>query len=330
MVDLFTFSIEDSVEFVSGGAFSADKHWKHDTRRHKGDYELIICIKGPVFLSVKNIEYELNVNDILLVPPFQKLTGTRQSTTSISFYWFHFFLPDKTLVFQNKKVDDLSIDHQNPQTIILPKTFRLATLDNLTIIIYQLLSINFTLEKSVNNYYDRKSADYLMTMILLEISKEIVQTSSLSVNNPIINHLEEWIRINLYRSPSVIEMANEVNLNPQYLSRLFKQVVGVPPKQYCIQMKIKTAQSLLVRTNMTIKEISDNTYFKNEKLFMKQFKKLNGMTPSQYRKQFTDIYHNNQNISPIVPIPDKLTKKIDSIPDETQYQENLSNFKNTD
>ncbi|MDH5109652.1 AraC family transcriptional regulator, partial [Lentilactobacillus kefiri] len=64
-----------------------------------------------------------------------------------------------------------------------------------------------------------------------------------------------------------------------------------------------------------IKEISANAYFEGEKLFMRQFKQLTGMTPSEYRAQFDEIYHNNQVISPTLPIPEEITKHLKDVPD---------------
>lgn len=56
-------------------------------------------------------------------------------------------------------------------------------------------------------------------------------------------------------------------------------------------------------------------FFKNEKLFLRQFRKSIGITPSQYRAQFSKIYHNNQVINPVLPIPEEITKHLTDIPD---------------
>lgn len=39
------------------------------------------------------------------------------------------------------------------------------------------------------------------------------------------------------------------------------------------------------------------------------------MTPSEYRAQFDEIYHNNQVISPTLPIPEEITKHLKDVPD---------------
>lgn len=159
-------------------------------------------------------------------------------------------------------------------------------------------------------------ANYFITMIIMSISKlTLNQLDFKTKDTERINRLKEWIRTNLYKSPTVQDMADVMQLNPQYLSRLFKKVVGIPPKQYVLQLKLHTAQALLIKTNLSIKEISANAYFEGEKLFMRQFKQLTGMTPSEYRAQFDEIYHNNQVISPTLPIPEEITKHLKDVPD---------------
>lgn len=194
---------------------------------------------------------------------------------------------------------------------MIPEKIRMANLDQLLILSHQLLNTD------IQNPYDRKTANYLATMMLLEISKLTLSqlTTDRTSEAERISRVKEWIRTNLYRSPSVLDMANEVQLNPQYFSRLFKRITGIPPKKYLLQLKLQTAQALLIRTSLSIKEISDNAYFENEKLFMRQFKQFTGVTPSEYRAQFDQIYHNNQVISPTLPIPEAITKHLKDVPD---------------
>lgn len=309
-MDYYTFDIDNTVTFMVGGVFTAQKGWKRSPRYHHGDYELIICTQGPLYIKLVDTEYTLNTNDILFVPPYKLMAGTRLSPGNVEFYWLHFILPENMKVFENTNLESLAIDRQNPKVFVIPRQFRFTNLDHLIVLIHQLLN------SDVQNVYDRKIANYFSTMILMEISKSTLNQLTYETSDiERIDRLKEWIRANLYKSPSVVDMAEEVQLNPQYLSRLFKKVTGVPPKKYLLQLKIQTAQALLVRTNLSIKEISAGSYFENEKLFMRQFKQFCGMTPSKYRAQFDEIYHNNQIISPVLPIPEEITKHLNDVPD---------------
>lgn len=310
-MNYYRFSINDIVIFMVGGVFTAQKGWKHNLRYHQGDYELIICTKGPLFITVGDQDYRLASNELLLVPPYALMKGSQPSPNDIEFYWLHFILPKDTQLVKNIDPVELSGDDAGASRLLIPEKIRMANLDQLLILSHQLLNTD------IQNPYDRKTANYLATMMLLEISKLTLSqlTTDRTSEAERISRVKEWIRTNLYRSPSVLDMANEVQLNPQYFSRLFKRITGIPPKKYLLQLKLQTAQALLIRTSLSIKEISDNAYFENEKLFMRQFKQFTGVTPSEYRAQFDQIYHNNQVISPTLPIPEAITKHLKDVPD---------------
>lgn len=309
-MNYYRYSIDDIVTFMVGGVFTAHKGWKHNPRYHHGDFELIVCTKGQLHVKVAEQEYSLGPNELLLIPPYTLMSGTRPSPADVEFYWLHFILPKDTQLLTNADISSLIDDEKSLSDIVIPQQFKLPDLDYLTILIHQLLNTN------LQNAYDRKTANYFMSMIIMNISRlALNQLDVRTRDSERITRLKEWIRTNLYQSPTVQEMADVLQLNPQYLSRLFKKVVGIPPKQYVLQLKLHTAQALLIKTNLSIKEIAGNAYFESEKLFMRQFKQFTGMTPSEYRSQFDEIYHNNQVISPTLPIPEEITKHLKDVPD---------------
>ncbi len=224
MTNYYSFSIDDVVTFMVGGIFSAHKGWKHNPRYHHGDFELIICTKGKLHLRVAKQEYTLEPNDLLLVPPYILMSGTEPSPGDVEFYWLHFILPKDTKVFESTNSLTLSDKDESPKHILIPQQFKIPNLDYLTILIHQLLNTN------QKNAYDRKMANYFITMIIMSISKlTLNQLDFKTKDTERINRLKEWIRTNLYKSPTVQDMADVMQLNPQYLSRLFKKVVGIPP-----------------------------------------------------------------------------------------------------
>ncbi|WP_249778589.1 AraC family transcriptional regulator [Lentilactobacillus dabitei] len=302
-MDSVMFPKNEIVTFMIGGNFSADAGWKHKLRYHHGDYELIICVKGPINLLVGDETVTLNANDIYIVPPYTSMKGTEPSDRSIEFYWLHFLLPTKPAASQDQSQ---SLDNPHEiQNLIIDNSYHLQSLDELLILTHQLLAVD------VSGTYSTQQQNLLMTLILTVIGNLANKTESDEKNRTVVNQLKEWIRANIYRSPTLTDIANETQLNRQYVSRLFKKFVGMSPKHYMIQLKIQTAQALLIRTNLSIKEISGYAYFSNDKLFMKQFKQVTGVTPSSFRSEYRKIYHNNQVIDPVLPIPEEITQKLD-------------------
>lgn len=69
-------------------------------------------------------------------------------------------------------------------------------------------------------------------------------------------------------------------------SRLLKQETDSTPHQLWLDHKIGEAQSLLVKSELSVKEISKALGFRDEFYFSRLFKKKEGVSPTQYRRQF--------------------------------------------
>lgn len=85
---------------------------------------------------------------------------------------------------------------------------------------------------------------------------------------------------------SLKTIAEELHLSVVYLGQLFKKETDLSFNQYLNQVRIKKAQEMLLETQQTINEISEAVGYNNTNYFSKMFKKLNGLTP----KEFRDIY----------------------------------------
>ena len=69
------------------------------------------------------------------------------------------------------------------------------------------------------------------------------------------------------------------------LRKAFKNVVGVSPGQYVLNIKIQKAAQMLQETNLTISEIATKTGFENEFYFSRIFKSKMKATAGSYRKK---------------------------------------------
>ena len=75
-----------------------------------------------------------------------------------------------------------------------------------------------------------------------------------------------------------------LNMNPDYVNRVFKQETGMTIKEYTIHKRIQKAQELLTTTDLTISEVAMSVGYDNFSYFIKLFKKQTQYTPKQYKK----------------------------------------------
>ncbi len=80
-------------------------------------------------------------------------------------------------------------------------------------------------------------------------------------------------------------LAQSVNLSPTRLWYLFKAETGTPPARYLRTLRMQDAATLLANTFLSVKEIIARVGFTDESHFVRDFKRIHGLTPTEYRKQ---------------------------------------------
>lgn len=111
----------------------------------------------------------------------------------------------------------------------------------------------------------------------------LTKEHSLSQYSPIIKQALTFINLNLASNLTVKKVALEVNLSPDYLTRLFKKELGVTVITYINQKRIYRSLNLLKTTNLSIEEIRDLIGLSNTSYFYTLFKREIGISPKQYR-----------------------------------------------
>ncbi|HBA60245.1 MAG TPA: hypothetical protein DCZ92_05420 [Elusimicrobia bacterium] len=100
-----------------------------------------------------------------------------------------------------------------------------------------------------------------------------------------IAHVKLFLSRNASRKVSLKDAAAAVCLNPKYLSRLFQEHAGVGFNEYRLRLKLQEAKALLTGTGCNVDQVSDKLGYQNTGSFIRQFKKLSGLTPAGYRKK---------------------------------------------
>lgn len=102
-----------------------------------------------------------------------------------------------------------------------------------------------------------------------------------------------FIEDNLHRDMYVDEVSQFVGLSRSRFCHLFKSEVGMPFTQYVKQRRMVKASRLLETTFEPIKAIAYEVGYNNPDYFESEFKKVYGLTPSEYRvKHVTDTREN--------------------------------------
>lgn len=94
-----------------------------------------------------------------------------------------------------------------------------------------------------------------------------------------------YIRTDLTENLSLSSLAEMLNVNPSYLSTLFKKEIGIPVTEYVNRCRITQAQHLLRATDLPIKDVAHRCGISDLNYFTRMFKRITGTTPKAFRTQ---------------------------------------------
>lgn len=139
----------------------------------------------------------------------------------------------------------------------------------------------------IESLEDEDALNYLNAVMLMDFMTQIKSgiVYSKTTTSTLIQNTLSYIDQHLYDDLSLTQVADVLESNSSYLSRLFKQEVGIPFTEYIHHSRIKKAQHLLLLTDLSIVDISNKLGYTTQSHFTKTFKKICGVTPKQYKQE---------------------------------------------
>jgi two-component system response regulator YesN len=108
--------------------------------------------------------------------------------------------------------------------------------------------------------------------------------NSIDYSNRIVQATKEYLETHYAEDISLDYIAEQVNISPQYFSKLIKKSTGYNFIDWLSILRVKKAKELLTNSNFTVKEVCFMVGYKDPNYFSRIFKKRIGITPSEYIK----------------------------------------------
>jgi AraC-like DNA-binding protein len=99
---------------------------------------------------------------------------------------------------------------------------------------------------------------------------------------PAVRYLEQHFREHVQLS----ELTEHCGLSSTHIHRQFQRLLRMSPTEYLLALRLQEARRLLATTDEPLSVIAVNTGFFDQSHFTKRFRKVTGMTPTQFRKTF--------------------------------------------
>jgi len=181
----------------------------------------------------------------------QKLSYNKASVTMLRFYMFEITEVLMELINEIYQFDEVAKDMHN----------KLITALNADV--------------SMDEHFD----------LFSEIIKKMCNDAgSVEKNNDVAMRIAEYIDKNYADiNLNIATLSNALNLSGRYISAVFKKETGMGILDYIGKVRIDKVKTMLAETYMTIDDIFKKVGFTNKITFIRVFKKIEGITPSQYR-----------------------------------------------
>ncbi len=219
--------------------------------------ELIYVTEGTLYLSVDKKKIILEAGDIYAVRRYATISGNRASNGACSFYNVSFYCNLEKYEAIYGKIMKISSRASYAETLF----------DNMRL---------FSHKDRRERYLLDASLLLLLDILCDSLVKEPERTK--------INGILTYINDNISSSLTVEEISGHFHYCGDYMSKIFRQQVGMTLKQYVIERKLSAAKRLLSASDISLVKVGQSVGFEDVELFEKFFKYHIGTTPKKYRE----------------------------------------------
>ncbi|MDR4945347.1 helix-turn-helix domain-containing protein [Neobacillus cucumis] len=261
----------------------------HINRNKIGVFDLLVVTKGQLFMGEDNHKFKVGRGNTLILYPDRYHFSVSPCDQVTKFFWFHFIASKGWQDLTTSKPfhseeraneDGGNFFSENPFGITLPKYCNLSNPEAV-----ELLCSKITSSETESIYSGEWQRQILFQQLLQELSNHMHLANSL----PALAVAEKaaiFLRKNYAKKVTYKDLGRALRFHPNHIARCMIQSFGCTPIEYVNKIRIDQAKILLISTDWSIDRISESSGFTQSAYFSRLFKKMEHLTPHQFRKQY--------------------------------------------
>lgn len=283
--------LRNPVEYCTSGKFLSESGGAVHPRRNLDTFVILFGSTGRYDICQDGREYSLTPGTFLLLFPHHEHYGIRPCEPKLSHYWCHFYIHDNYKLTDDSEYRDMTDIEKDPDILVLPEFGSVSSHEKLRLLFHQLIDSSHSAGKFRN-----KICNWTLSVLLSELSDAFLRENSSfgATNRATVTQVVEWIRLNALEINSVGDVAGHFGYNGEYLTTIIRKETSKSLTDHITVSKVNEAKKLLLCSNLTVKEIAYRCGFTDDKYFMRVFKKISDITPSEYRKVYFNMHYNRQ------------------------------------
>lgn len=245
--------------------------------------EIIFVTHGSLVMNFEGVSCPVKANQLIVISSLAIHTLEKVSNDcSRIIYRF-----SSEFLFDAIKDPSLMIIFNRSSNLSIP----IFTLTGNKIVIFKELFSLLQMEfNTKHDLFENRCQVFLSTLLI--ILYRVDSSLFMKNKNPTITKIykiQSYLNQHYKKSITIEHISKEFSISKSYLEHNFIEVTGLSIKRYIIRTRIVQAKKLLCCSDKNISEISEELGFYDSNYFIKQFKKLEQITPLQYRKKFFAI-----------------------------------------
>lgn len=238
---------------------------KHtNSRKYMDSFLFFIVLEGDGILKYNNQEIHLTKDSCAFIDCHKSYSHTSDNW---KIAWVH---------FNSKNLENIYnkfIERENKNYVYTDIKKYLTIIEDI-----MMISSSNDYTKDMNIY--SKSTE-LLNLLMSETIYQDTHNRKYKYN---INDIKKYIDDNYTLQLTLDELSNKFYINKFYLTRTFKDNFGTTINNYILEKRITKSKELLRFSNKKIEEISSVCGFKDPNYFSRIFKKIEGITPKEYKR----------------------------------------------
>lgn len=150
----------------------------------------------------------------------------------------------------------------------------------------------FTLEElsRLENYFNelpilgQEQIDSILNIAIIVVKYILFENMLVPKHEPVFDRVLSYINENIEKTLTISEISRATFIPKSSLYKMFHTHLGCTVSEYINARRVKKASELLKNSELSIAEISERLGFSTQQYFSKTFKKITGVSPTQFRK----------------------------------------------